>query len=87
MTHMHHPTRWADGGQTNSDGIMICPPHHARAHDQRYQMTRLPTGATDADTILPTETLTMVRLKRIRMVIPVAIPIAARNLASVRAEG
>ena len=33
MTHMHHPTRWADGGETNSDGIMICPPHHARAHD------------------------------------------------------
>ena len=44
MTHMHHPIRWADGGETNSDGIMICPPHHARAHDQRYKMTRLPTG-------------------------------------------
>jgi hypothetical protein len=23
---------------------MICPPHHARAHDTRYQMTKLPTG-------------------------------------------
>jgi hypothetical protein len=44
MTHMHHPVRWADGGETNSDGIMICPPHHARAHDQRYDMTRLLTG-------------------------------------------
>ena len=44
MTHMHHPERWADGGETNRDGIMICPTHHARAHDTRYQMTRLPTG-------------------------------------------
>ena len=23
---------------------MICPPHHSRAHDTRYKMTRLPTG-------------------------------------------
>ena len=23
---------------------MICPAHHARAHDTRYQMTKLPTG-------------------------------------------
>ena len=44
MTHMHHPVRWADGGQTNRDAIMICPWHHARAHDQRYNLTRLPTG-------------------------------------------
>ena len=44
MTHMHHPVRWADGGETNRDGIMICPPHHARAHDTRYPMTRQPTG-------------------------------------------
>jgi hypothetical protein len=40
----HHPVRWVDGGGTNRDGIMICPPHHARAHDQRYTMTRPPTG-------------------------------------------
>ena len=39
-----YPERWADGGQTNRDGIMICPPHHARAHDTRYQMTRQPNG-------------------------------------------
>jgi hypothetical protein len=44
MTHLHHPVRWADGGQTNRDGIMICPKHHARAHDARYTMTKLPTG-------------------------------------------
>ena len=43
-THLHHPTRWADGGRTDRDGIMICPWHHTRAHDTRYQMTRLPTG-------------------------------------------
>ncbi len=44
MTHMHHPVRWADGGETNRDGIMICPGHHTRAHDHRFEMTRLPTG-------------------------------------------
>jgi hypothetical protein len=44
MTHMHHPTRWADGGETNRDGIMICPPHHARAHDSRYSMAKQPNG-------------------------------------------
>ena len=45
MCHLHHPIRWADGGQTNRDDhIMICPCHHTRAHDPRYTMTRLPTG-------------------------------------------
>ena len=45
MTHLHHEERWADGGETNLDEmIMICPPHHSRAHDQRYNMTKLPTG-------------------------------------------
>jgi hypothetical protein len=44
MTHLHHPVRWVDGGPTNRDAIMICPHHHARAHDTRYQMTKLPTG-------------------------------------------
>ena len=42
--HLHHPIRWVDGGRTDRDGIMLCPAHHARAHDTRYQMTRLPTG-------------------------------------------
>ena len=36
--HLHHPVRWVDGGRTDRDGIMICPWHHARAHDTRYQM-------------------------------------------------
>jgi hypothetical protein len=45
MTHLHHLTRWIDGGQTNLDDlIMICPPHHSRAHDTRYTMTRQTTG-------------------------------------------
>jgi hypothetical protein len=33
-----------DGGETNRDGIMICPAHHTRAHDTRYDLKRLPTG-------------------------------------------
>jgi hypothetical protein len=45
MTHTHHKKRWVDGGTTNlSDLIMICPCHHARAHDHRYTMKQLPTG-------------------------------------------
>ena len=45
MTHMHHLIRWVDGGTTNrATMIMICPCHHARAHDQRYHLTKLPTG-------------------------------------------
>jgi hypothetical protein len=27
----------------------ICPPHHARAHDTRYEMTKLPTGRYSFD--------------------------------------
>ena len=45
MTHMHHLIRWVDGGKTNrATMIMICPSHHTRAHDQRYHLTKLPTG-------------------------------------------
>jgi hypothetical protein len=44
-SHAHHKRRWVDGGTTNLDDlIMICPWHHARAHDSRYEMTQLPTG-------------------------------------------
>jgi hypothetical protein len=43
-THPHHPVRWVDGGGTNRDGIMICPWHHSKAHDQRYDLKKLPTG-------------------------------------------
>ena len=41
---MHHPTAWSRGGGTNSDGIMLCPGHHRRAHDPAYTMTKLPIG-------------------------------------------
>ncbi len=44
LTHLHHPVRWADGGGTDRDGMMLCPPHHARAHDPRYTMTTTPSG-------------------------------------------
>jgi hypothetical protein len=44
LCHLHHPIRWVDGGHTNRDGIMICPPHHTRAHDSRYDLHKLPTG-------------------------------------------
>ncbi len=44
LCHLHHPVRWADGGGTNRDGMMICPRHHARAHDPTFTMTKLPGG-------------------------------------------
>jgi hypothetical protein len=44
MTHLHHPVRWADGGETNRDGIMVCPWHHHRAHDHRYRLVAEPAG-------------------------------------------
>ena len=42
-----HPgaRRWVDGGTTTlSDAILLCPFHHHRAHDHRYDLTRLPDG-------------------------------------------
>ena len=42
MTHLHHPTRWADGGDTNRDGIMICPPHHSEPTTTRYHDDQTP---------------------------------------------
>jgi len=43
--HIHHETRWADGGRTDlADLIAICPWHHTRAHDPTYTMKKLPTG-------------------------------------------
>ncbi len=44
LCHLHHPVRWADGGGTNRDGMMICPRHHARAHDPAFTMAHLPGG-------------------------------------------
>ncbi len=43
--HLHHRTRWADGGQTDlKDLIGLCPRHHTHAHDPTFTMTKLPTG-------------------------------------------
>ena len=44
LCHLHHPIPWHVGGETNRDGQLICPRHHARAHDPAYTMTKLPTG-------------------------------------------
>jgi hypothetical protein len=44
-THVHHLKAWAQGGRTDlANAMLICPWHHARAHDSRYDMKRLPTG-------------------------------------------
>jgi hypothetical protein len=42
----HHADRpWTRGGRTDlADGVLLCSFHHHRAHDHRYQTTRLPTG-------------------------------------------
>jgi hypothetical protein len=39
MCHAHHNNPWAKGGNTSvHDGSLVCPPHHALAHDDRYQL-------------------------------------------------
>jgi hypothetical protein len=46
MCHGHHWQRWADGGRTDLDnGALLCPRHHARAHDPTYETTIHPGGA------------------------------------------
>jgi hypothetical protein len=45
MTHAHHHQEWANGGRTDiANALMLCSPHHARAHDPAYTMTKLPEG-------------------------------------------
>jgi hypothetical protein len=45
MTHVHHDQTWADGGATDlKNGRLLCWPHHARAHDPAYEMSKLPEG-------------------------------------------
>ncbi len=45
LCHIHHNQPWAAGGNTNvKDGRLLCPRHHARAHDPTYTMTALPDG-------------------------------------------
>ncbi|WP_460791869.1 HNH endonuclease signature motif containing protein [Nocardioides maradonensis] len=44
-TEAHHLKPWSEGGHTTvGDGILLCGHHHRRAHDSRYDMTKLPTG-------------------------------------------
>jgi hypothetical protein len=45
LCHTHHNTPWADGGHTNTTNArLLCPRHHARAHDPTFTMTKLPGG-------------------------------------------
>ena len=43
----HHANgRWVDGAGTDlADGILLCSFHHHKAHDARYDQTRLPDGS------------------------------------------
>ncbi|GAA1918266.1 hypothetical protein GCM10009737_19640 [Nocardioides lentus] len=41
----HHRTPWAAGGTTTvADGALLCPHHHRRVHDTRYDTHWTPTG-------------------------------------------
>ena len=45
MCHVHHDQPWSRGGRTDlADLRLLCPHHHARAHDPGYTMTKLPGG-------------------------------------------
>jgi hypothetical protein len=45
MCHVHHDTPFSQGGHTSvHDARLLCPRHHARAHDPTYDMTKLPGG-------------------------------------------
>ncbi len=45
MCHTHHDPSWASGGGTDIEHArLLCPKHHARAHDPDYTMTKLPGG-------------------------------------------
>ena len=42
---IHHPHAWSDGGATDLDnGLPLCGFHHRRAHDNRFDLTTLPSG-------------------------------------------
>ncbi len=46
MCHVHHWTPFSRGGRTNTtDAGLLCPRHHARAHDPAYLHTRHPDGS------------------------------------------
>jgi hypothetical protein len=42
---VHHPHAWSRGGTTDLDNaVPLCGFHHRRAHDPRFDLTRLATG-------------------------------------------
>ena len=46
MCHVHHWTPFSRGGPTNTRNAgLLCPRHHARAHDPAYTHTRHPDGS------------------------------------------
>ncbi|CAN5334701.1 hypothetical protein BH09ACT12_BH09ACT12_37720 [soil metagenome] len=48
MCHAHHWKRWTDGGTTDrTNGGLLCPRHHARAHDPAYETTHHPSGGVE----------------------------------------
>ncbi len=45
LCHAHHDHAWSAGGHTNVEtGRLLCPHHHRRLHDPRFQTTTLPNG-------------------------------------------
>ncbi len=45
MCHAHHDQPFSKGGATRvKNGRLLCPRHHARAHDPAYTTTKLPGG-------------------------------------------
>ncbi|MEP7092220.1 MAG: DUF222 domain-containing protein [Nocardioidaceae bacterium] len=43
--HAHHDTPWSHGGHTSlTNGRLLCPHHHTKAHDPTYDTTHLPHG-------------------------------------------
>ncbi|WP_028643502.1 HNH endonuclease signature motif containing protein [Nocardioides sp. URHA0020] len=45
MCHAHHWTRWTDGGPSDLHNAgLLCPRHHARAHDPTYEMAKHHNG-------------------------------------------
>ncbi len=45
LCHAHHDTPWSEGGTTNlATGRLLCPHHHRRIHDPKYEPRRMPGG-------------------------------------------
>ena len=45
LCHAHHDIPWSRGGHTNlENGRLLCPHHHRRIHDPRFEATRLSNG-------------------------------------------